>query len=396
MGILLRDIDALKTESAMYNYSMRENSIVEPVSINPLARPWLKYALIFGLWTLFAIFVAILGHARMVSIEQESSLVKWLLDAGIEWNLWAAFTIPIVWFARKFPIDRHSWSSNGLIHLGISTVLISIHTFIKVGASLIIFNEWKDMPFFVDRIYAQASWMGPWQILIYGCIVAGAMAIDYQKRLRDKELQSSRLEAQITRAQLENLQQQLQPHFLFNTLNSISVLVQKGDQQAATKMLSNLSDLLRYVLNHDQAREVALTDELEFVRRYVEIEQTRHGERLQIEFHVDPEALRARVPGFMLQLLVENAIRHGVAKKAGTGKVDINVARENGHLSMVVTDNGVGLSQDGAITLRNGVGISNARKRLELLYGENFVFELRNGEFGGAVARMEIPFEECI
>jgi LytS/YehU family sensor histidine kinase len=272
--------------------------------------------------------------------------------------------------------------------------MIFVHTFVKIAGSLWVFNEWTNIPFYLDRVYAYAAWMGPWEILIYGCIVGGSIAIDYQKQLRDRELHASRLEAQVTRARLENLQQQLQPHFLFNTLNSISVLVQKGDQKAATRMLSNLSDLLRYVLSRDQTREVALTDELEFVRRYVEIEQTRHGERLQVEIHVDPDTLRARVPGFILQLLVENAIRHGVSKKAGPGKVDVRVARENGHLSMVVADNGVGLPLEGATRIREGVGISNARRRLELLYGDGFVFDLRNGESGGAVARMEIPFAE--
>jgi len=390
----IRDIEAWKIDPALYNYSMHQQAETEQTSANILSQTWVKLLIIFGLWTLFAALVAVLAHMRLVSLGKESSFAAWFLDAGIEWNTWGLFTLPIVWLARKYPIDRKTWLKYGLIHLSICTCMIFVHTFVKIAGSLWVFNEWTNIPFYLDRVYAYAAWMGPWEILIYGCIVGGSIAIDYQKQLRDRELHASRLEAQVTRARLENLQQQLQPHFLFNTLNSISVLVQKGDQKAATRMLSNLSDLLRYVLSRDQTREVALTDELEFVRRYVEIEQTRHGERLQVEIHVDPDTLRARVPGFILQLLVENAIRHGVSKKAGPGKVDVRVARENGHLSMVVADNGVGLPLEGATRIREGVGISNARRRLELLYGDGFVFDLRNGESGGAVARMEIPFAE--
>lgn len=389
-----RDIEAWNFDPALYNNTMQETLQAEQPTPGILAKPWVRLVIIFGLWTLFAALVSGLAHIRMRSLGQDSSFFKWFADAGIEWNTWALFTLPIVWLGRKLPIDRQHWLRNGLIHLAICSCLICVHTLIKIAGSLWIFDELKGFAHYMDRVYAYAAWMGPWEILIYGCIVGGSVAIDYQKKLRDRELQASRLESQVTRAKLENLQQQLQPHFLFNTLNSISVLVQKGDQQAATRMLSNLSDLLRYVLSRDQGSEVALTDELEFVRRYVEIEQTRHGERLQVDIHVDPDALRARVPGFVLQLLVENAIRHGVSKKAGLGKVDVRVARENGHLSMVVSDNGVGFPQGGAVKLREGVGISNARRRLELLYGDSFTFELRNSESGGAVARMEIPFAE--
>jgi len=183
---------------------------------------------------------------------------------------------------------------------------------------------------------------------------------------------------------------QLQPHFLFNTLNSISVLM-RDDAATANKMLVKLSELLRAALKSESSQEISLKDELEFLRGYLEIEQMRFQDRLTVDFRVENETLDAQIPNLILQPLVENAIRHGIAPYAKRGKILIESRRENGFIELVVRDNGAGL-QDSAN--ENGIGLKNTQERLEKLYGERQKFEIISGADSGFEVRIKIPYHQ--
>ena len=198
------------------------------------------------------------------------------------------------------------------------------------------------------------------------------------------------LEKSLAQAKLQALQMQLNPHFLFNSLHSISSLMHK-DVEAADRMIARLSDLLRAALDNTGHQEVTLRQELEFLERYLEIEQTRFGERLNVKWDIAPDTLEARVPNLVLQpLVVENAIRHGIEPHARRGLIELRAQRMDGTLTLEVSDNGAGLRDHEPA--EEGVGLSNTRARLRELYGQEHRFELRGGREGGLLARLTIPF----
>jgi len=217
-------------------------------------------------------------------------------------------------------------------------------------------------------------------------------ALNYYHERREREIQAAALAAQLAQAQLQTLKMQLQPHFLFNTLNSISALNHE-DPRAANRMIARLSELLRLTLENDGAQEVSLLQELDFLKRYLEIQQVRFGDRLNVRFDVTPETLEARVPNLLLQPLVENAIQHGIAPFAARGEISIQASCENGLLCLRVTDNGPGLPAPKPSGPPEGVGLANTRARLQQIYSNAHRFELRNGTEQGAVAEVRIPFQ---
>jgi LytS/YehU family sensor histidine kinase len=211
-------------------------------------------------------------------------------------------------------------------------------------------------------------------------------------RYRQGELHAAQLSAQLAQAQLHALRTQLHPHFLFNTLNAIAALVHR-DPEAADRMIARLSDLLRLTLEGLGVQQVRLAQEIEFLKGYLEIEQARFGERLKVEMQIAPELLAARIPYLILQPLVENAIRHGIAPCSQAGRVVIRAESEKGMLVLEVRDNGPGLATGSGTPVRQGMGLTNTRTRLEKLYGEHQRFEIKNGSNGGFVVTLAFPFQ---
>ncbi|MGH7507342.1 MAG: sensor histidine kinase, partial [Longimicrobiales bacterium] len=235
-------------------------------------------------------------------------------------------------------------------------------------------------------------------IVYYWTLVGVFYMYDYRNRYREQErtaaelaLKASRLEGSLARANLETLRMQLNPHFLFNTLNAISVLALKGERQNVVRMLTRLSDLLRLALeNADQV--VPLAEELAFLEPYLEIEQVRFRDRLDVIQDVPAEVLDAEVPSLLLQPIVENAVRHGIARCTGPGTIEIRALTADGRLVIEVRDSGPGFAASAADSEGHGVGIANTRARLEQLYGPEHRLELVNGTRGGAIVRVVIPF----
>jgi LytS/YehU family sensor histidine kinase len=230
-----------------------------------------------------------------------------------------------------------------------------------------------------------------WEMMTYWTIVGLSHAVLYYRESKDRALRTSQLETRLVEAQLKTLQQQLHPHFLFNTLHAISALMHR-DIEAADRTLMRLSDLLRLTLENIGQQEIPLQAELDFLSKYLQIEQTRFADRLVVRFDVPTETLDTLVPNLILQPLVENAIKHGVAKKTGPGHIDISVRRDGEKLRMEVRDDGVGLSEDALTALQKGIGISTTRARLQHLFGADYRFEFHRQADGLSVV-VSIPWQ---
>ena len=228
-------------------------------------------------------------------------------------------------------------------------------------------------------------------LLTYWVIVLSSHAFNYHKSFRKGELKAAELRTQLAQAQLEALKMQLHPHFLFNTLHSISALLNK-DVDAARTMISRLGDFLRMTLENAGTQEVPLQQEIEFLNGYLDIERIRFQDRLTTNVDIDPSVLHVQVPNLILQPIVENAMRHAIATNSNLGRIEITATPRNGMLRIQVKDNGPGVAGvPTAGNLKQGVGLANTRARLERLYGSNHRFELANEPTGGFVVTLEIP-----
>jgi two-component sensor histidine kinase len=232
----------------------------------------------------------------------------------------------------------------------------------------------------------------PFGVIVYTCVAVLAHAVRYLSLAQEREVQLAKVSEQLAGARVAALQAQLNPHFLFNTLNTIAVRARDGDGAGTARMVEQLSDVLRRTLTRHRSSEVALEEELDLVRQYVAIEEARFADRLSVAVEVDPGLNHAALPGFTLQHLVENAIRHGVARRTGAGAVIVRGMRVGGDLELSVADDGAGL--DEAIPIPPGRGLDNTRERLRVLYGERASLTVARRPGGGTIATLRIPFHE--
>ena len=307
------------------------------------------------------------------------------------WYSWALLVPGVVWMARHYRFERHTWRRAIAVHILAVVVFTLLHVVMATSARGVILTYFTDRPFnwwlyFRERFFLNFDW----EMMTYWAVVAFINARDYHRESQERELAAAQLQTQLAEAQLEALQRQLHPHFLFNTLNTIATLMHR-DVQAADEMLVQLSDLLRLTLDRIGTQQVPLTDEVDFLRKYLEIEQRRFGDRLQVHIDVDANVLDAPVPNLILQPLVENALRHGIGPKVAGGRVDVAARQKGANLELTVRDNGVGLSPDKLNALHSGVGLSNTRSRLENLYGDRHRFEFQTPSGGGLVVTIVIP-----
>lgn len=354
-------------------------------------RKWQAALLIVGGAAFVTFLVSILSHLRYLQKGLETDLSTWLLGESFDWFPWAAMVPAIVWLAKRVRINRKTIFWSAPLHFLFASIASSITLIIGVLGSVWAHNEVMTQEQIIDLCYREIIWMLPWALFIYSGIVAVYYALDYYRQYNERELRASKLEAELTRAQLDTLHTQLQPHFLFNTLNSISVLMRKGEIDTAQRMLNRLSELLRHVLAKGGTQVIPLETELEIVKGYLEIEQVRFGDRLQVQMQIDDSSLKAQVPSFVLQTLVENAVRHGLAQKSGVGHIRVSTHREDGLLTLQVEDDGVGLATPSQ-SRGEGVGLRSTRTRLSALYGEQHRFELTAPAAGGTLAFLEIPY----
>jgi two-component system LytT family sensor kinase len=358
-----------------------------------------SFATVMAVWTAIALAFATSTYA-MYSVKGEpigwSRPLYWSLS---EWYLWAAISPAIFWMARRFPLSRDTWARHLPVHLAAVLLVHAVHE-----TAYVVLERAAGMGHPVPPPLRQALLLfitkrAAFNLLVYSGIVAVAHAQSLHRRYRERERVTLQLETKLARAQLEALKIQLQPHFLFNTLNTVSALLHR-DAEAADRVLSRLGDLLRLSLQHSGRQEVMLRQELEFLERYLEIQQTRFQDRLTVHFDADPDTLDALVPTLVLQPLVENAVRHAIEPRAAPGHLDIRARRQDGRLTLEVADDGPGLgpATPGDIngtaipSTGSGIGLANTRARLEQLYGSGHRFTLTNVPTGGLLVTLEIPY----
>lgn len=353
-------------------------------------------AVLTGVWTV-PVIIGTASHFFGMMVEGGGMPASHIIAHSFAiWYVWIPFT-PVIFAAyRRRPVSRSAWLGAALLHLGVIVPLFLAQTF----AALVVGHYTGHVP--PDVTYAQELTNGvvnlfPYDILIYVGVLAVAFGLDYARRYRDRDLRASQLETQLERARLAALQSQLQPHFLFNALNSVAMLVRRDRKDEALDTLIGFGELLRYVLDEAGTVDVPLDEELRFVRRYLEIEQVRYRDRLQVEWDVAADTRAALVPNLILQPLVENAVKHGISHLPNGGRLRVAAHRaENGAaLRIEVENDGPPVDAMVSIAEAQGTGLRNLRDRLMAIVGPSTRLEVGPAPtFTGALAVVEIAFRE--
>lgn len=349
-------------------------------------------------WRLFGVALAVATAIGLfstvvlkVAIEGAGGSLSWA-EAGtgwIDWYIWAALTPAVVELARRLPITGGAWprAVAGHVLLGaiVSALELALFALVMTGYNELFIG--RDLPVFSDRYLTLIGRWLPLQMLIYALIVAVVTAVEHGRRARERDVTAARLEVELARAQMHALQAQIQPHFLFNTFNTISMAVRENRNDVAVRMMAHLSGVLRRSIEAAARPVTTLRRELEFVGDYLRIEEYRLEDRLKIGWNVDRSLLDVEMPAMLLQPLVENAVRHGVSDLVEGGEITIHAQSVNGRMALCVEDTGAGIGSD----VEPGVGIRNVRRRLETQYGPDasLTFESRAG--GGTLARITLP-----
>ena len=361
----------------------------DPRAQRPFVKRLVRLGIIWGLWTIVALFFSTQIFMMYYSERQPIPYKRAFLVQGSACYLWALVTPLILWLARRFRIDRNQWLRKAALHflfsLVLVTVLISVHyvVYMVLSGRVSSITPLRLLGYLYPNL---DRWL-----LLYWFILLMSHAFNYYNSYRKGELKASQLRTQLVQSQLEALKMQVQPHFLFNTLHSISALLSK-DTEGARKMITRLGDFLRLTLENSGSMEVTLQQEIEFLNGYLEIERVRFQDRLTTDIKIDPTVLDVRVPNLILQPIVENAMRHAVVN-SHSGHVEIIAAPRNGVVHIEVNDNGPGLQVDRTLEMRRGkgLGLANTQARLVGLYGTAARFEMTNRSSGGLTVSIEIP-----
>lgn len=363
-----------------------------------VARGLRNYSWYFLVWTLAGLFFFSQAIEQKVISHEPTPwwhyLVSWLVGV----YLWALLTPLPVWLGKRFAIQRTKWVRRLAVHLffaiGIALGQIAVEAAILYRLGMFPTVMTGFVPTFVFLMMLGFHQSVTTYFTIIGIQYGVSYYWQYQERAQQAlrlELNASELQRQLVHAQLGALKMQLQPHFLYNTLNAIMVLVRQQKGKQAEEMLARLGDLLRCVLEDVEAQEVPLRRELEYLQLYLSIEQVRFPDRLRPEISADTSILDAAVPQMGLQPIVENAIRHGLGRSSTAGRILIRAARVTNRLVIKVADDGPGLV-DETLSQTGGIGLRNTRERLRQLYGDSASLSVENGECGGAVVTIALPY----
>lgn len=353
-------------------------------------RPWMLGALV---WFVPAVFAVVSELARRQFAGRPATSLRQVLMPGASWLTYVVLTPIVFWTSSRWPVARPYVARRIALHLGLA--VLACAAWVTFGA--LIGSGGRGA---AGGVHSAAALIGTFMdqllntltfgVIIYLCIAVLAHASQLFLEARDREVQMARMSEQLADANFSALQARLNPHFLFNTLNTIAVRARDADTAGTVRMVDQLSDLLRRTLSRHAANEVPLRDELDLVRQYLNIEQARFSDRLHPEFAIDEAALDVRVPSFALQHLVENAIRHGIAKRSGAGRVRVTARRDGDTLDLAVSDDGPGI--DDARAAVRGHGIDNTRERLRALHGDGASLTVARAPSGGTVSTLRVPW----
>jgi len=350
---------------------------------------WALLAIYLLAWVLLVLVFATQSYA-MASLKGDP-MTWWsaFIWVAADWSAWALVAPFPLWLARTFPIGREQIGRSVFIYGAgfLITLIAHAGTYLAIDRALGI--AWRPEDPFITMWGLYMVKKAAFDTLVYALLVGLMHGIGYYALYRERELQTSRLTAQLAESRLHVLATQLQPHFLFNTLNTVSALIRR-DPDGADRVIARLGDLLRMSLQREGVPCATIKDELAFLEPFVEIQRTRFQDRLTVRMEIAPDVLEAKVPSLLLQPLVENAIKHGMEPKAGAVTVVVTVRREDTKLRMEVCDDGRGVPSEGPA--REGIGLGNTRARLQELYGAEASFSIAPGAAGGCCVRILVPF----
>ena len=307
------------------------------------------------------------------------------------WLFWGLYTPIILWGGRRFRIENRNHFQGLIFHLPFSVLSIAINVFFyALFAWLVGVDSFDGVPLlgiFAGLFVA----LFEWYFIIYWAIIILSYAFAFYQSLKSRELEAVQLEAQLVTAQLQALKMQLQPHFLFNTLNTVASLVRQDQKPMAVEMLSDLSSLLRTTLLKKDQQQLSLEEEIAFLKNYLVLEKKRFGDRVKVEWEIAPETLNAQVPVYLLQPLVENAIYHGLSKQLKAQLLSISATREGEQLQLSVYNDGPKLPPDFDLNFTTGIGLSNIIERLSQLYPDRSALQIQNAGEGVRVS-ISMPY----
>jgi two-component system, LytTR family, sensor kinase len=348
-----------------------------------IASVWFGFGLVDAMQTILVMRAEGMHHAW----------TKLFVTTVVSWLPWALATAFVMRLGHRFPPVKLRPLATWPAHLAACA---------SIGLIFAAWAAWLDLAFnpygysLIRRPFAPL-WFDRFDngilsyLVLYTAVLALGYVLDSRARIAYQQTETARLNEQLSKAQLDALRHQIEPHFLFNSLNAVAGLVREGRNDDAVSTIAGLSDFLRRVLEDSTRQQVPLSEEMEFAQRYLDIQKVRFVERLQLSVDVPQELLLAQVPPLILQPIVENAIKHGIAKRAQGGAIRIAASRSNGRLTLSVYNDGPGLPANGE-KARDGIGISNMRTRLQSLYGDEFELSMQNRDPDGVEVSVSLPF----
>ncbi len=360
---------------------------------------WLKYTLIVAGWFLLGLILSIEVYFNNRA-GMRAGGIGFLETAIPQFGravMWALMAPLILLMREKMPLSSGGWFGGTAFHFGMSFVVMATYYLGRILASLIFYDDpagtggeshftenfW---PVAVRNFYGRNII----DMAYYWAVLAFGYSLEIYRRYKNEELKAAQLEARLIETELKALREQLRPHFLFNTMNTIAVLVREQKNDEAVNLIARLSSLLRISLDSTRVHEVTVRQEMDFLERYIDIQKARFSDRLAVGIAIEPEAMEARIPNLLLQPLVENAILHGVAPKFGPGRIDVSGRVEAGRLHLEVRDDGPGLG-DGSKRAKEGIGLTNTRERIAKIYGAAGHISLRSEPGRGVTVQIVLP-----
>jgi two-component system LytT family sensor kinase len=353
-----------------------------------------RWLWIAAIWCAGALFDASQTVLFMHSLGKQHTALIFGTEL-LSWLPWMLATPFVIKLARRYPIFPDITLQTAAVHIAAFAV-IGLAADAWFSMLQMLFNPW-DYP-------QQPSFMGAWRssllyqiltfLIMYGLILTVTYAMDARERMAHQMMETARLSEELSRSQLAALRQQVEPHFMFNTLHSITGLVRDNENEAAVSMIVGLSEFLRRALEDSHRSQVTLEEEVEYLQRYLDLQKVRFGGRLQVNLDIPAELLRAQVPNLLLQPLVENAIKHGIARRAAGGCVRVAAAYRDGKLYLSIYNDGPDFPPEGQAT-RTGVGISNLRTRLQILHGNESELKLNHTDTGAVEVVVSLPLKEA-
>ena len=348
---------------------------------------------IVSIWGGVALFDATQTVASMRAEGMHHNWTQLFVAVLLSWLPWAMATPLILRLAQKAPLQmRHlrNWAFHLATCAGIGLASSAWLAWLEN-----LLNPWAKVPAVQPFVHL---WLYKFYnglllfLMLYGFVLVVSYVLGSRERLAKQQTETARLNEQLSKAQLDALRRQVEPHFLFNTLNAIAGLVREKKTDAAVRMIAGLSDFLRRTLEDSDRQQVPLGEEMEFLQKYLDIQKARFGDRLQLKVDVPRELFHAQIPSLILQLVVENAVKHGIAKLAQGGAIRIGASRSNGSLRLNIYNDGPSLPADWETN--SGIGIANMRTRLRSLYGDAFELNMQNQAPRGVEVTVSVPFQE--